>query len=216
MTPEKRGSIPFDVVLRAASGDKEAFAIIYQHRYEYILQYVRRRVKEKAIAEDITSEVFIKAWRKITDHYVPEPGKNIQAWLATIARNTVIDYYRHRPDRLEVQYEDVPDLSAVPMPSVDSELSILVRDALNELPTRLRRVLLARFYYGMTNDELAHQLGVTKSVASAMCRRALMLLEAPLRSEWVGPPLRKLRSDAERGYRLQKRERKRKAKDEGR
>ena len=96
-----------DAIERART-DPQAFGVLYQHYVPLIYRYVYNRLRDRTVAEDLTSEVFFKALRAI-DRYRPT-GKPFGAWLYHIATNTVIDYLRthrttldldavaHRPD----------------------------------------------------------------------------------------------------------------------
>ena len=83
-------------VVERARTDAQAFGVLYEHYLPLIYRFVFNRVHDRAVAEDLTSEVFFKALRAI-DRYQPM-GKPFGAWLYQIANFTVIDHLRkHRP-----------------------------------------------------------------------------------------------------------------------
>src|SRR5438045_5454751 len=83
---------PQDLVQRAAQRDVEAFACLYDEHLNVVYRFVLFKVGDATLAEDLTSEVFSKAWESI-DRY---QWRNLpfQHWLLRIARNVVIDYWR--------------------------------------------------------------------------------------------------------------------------
>ena len=101
---------------------KHAFTELYNQYVEKIYSYVYWRTSDAAIAEDITSEVFTKAWaaKEAFD------GKHPQAWLYTIARNLITDHHR----RLR--------------PTVDSEAIAELVDTTNDTPAEATEKVLAR------------------------------------------------------------------------
>ena len=88
------------LVERAQDGDGEAFGQLYDHYADTVYRYIYYRVGGKATAEDLTSETFLRALRRIgTFTY---QGRDFGAWLVTIARNLVADHFKSSRFRLEV------------------------------------------------------------------------------------------------------------------
>ena len=90
---EAIGPIP-DVIERARAGDREAFAELYDHHVDSVYRYLLYRVREPSDAEDLTSEVFTRAFANI--HRYRWQGKSFLAWLYTIARNRCLSVLRAR------------------------------------------------------------------------------------------------------------------------
>jgi len=88
------GPVP-DVIARARAGDRGAFAELYDRHVDSVYRYLLYRVREPSDAEDLTSEVFTRAFANI--HRYRWQGKSFLAWLYTIARNAVTD--RRRRER---------------------------------------------------------------------------------------------------------------------
>src|SRR5712691_8869034 len=91
-----------DVITRARGGDREAFAELYDEYVDRVYRYLLYRVRDTADAEDLTSEVFTRAFANI--HRYRWQGKSFLAWLYTIARNAVTD--RRRRERPTVDLDD--------------------------------------------------------------------------------------------------------------
>jgi RNA polymerase sigma factor (sigma-70 family) len=79
-------------LLKLVKKEKSFFGEVYKRYYKKIFNYIRRRVKSKSICEDLTSEVFEKAYNAIDDF--KWQGISISAWLFRIAKNLLTDYYR--------------------------------------------------------------------------------------------------------------------------
>lgn len=86
------------LVERAAAGDSAAFGSLYQRYVDRVYGFVRFRVREESLAEDLTQEVFIQAMRSIGSL---EWQGSLAPWLMRIARNTVIDHWRRAGRRAE-------------------------------------------------------------------------------------------------------------------
>lgn len=95
------------LVSEAQSGDADSFARLYDAYFERVFRYVYFRVSDDQTAEDLTSQVFLKAWENLPRY---KPSGHFLAWLYTIARNQVIDHYRTRKET--VPLDEVGTLSA--------------------------------------------------------------------------------------------------------
>src|SRR5512140_290036 len=77
----------------AQAGDGEAFSKLYEAYFDRVYRFVFFRVADERMAEDLASQVFLKAWENLHRY---RPRGPFLAWLYAIARNTVIDTYRTR------------------------------------------------------------------------------------------------------------------------
>jgi RNA polymerase sigma-70 factor (ECF subfamily) len=169
-------SVQRELVRRAQSGDAEAFGYLYDGFIERIYRYVFFRVTDEQTAEDLTSQVFTKAWEKL-DHYKPS-GAPFIAWLYTIARNIVIDYYRTRKETVDLD-EAVSIASDGPPPEDQVELHFEIeglREALEQLTEDQQQVVVLKFISGLSTEEIAQQLGKRAGAIRALQMRALQSL----------------------------------------
>ena len=171
------------LVRQAKSGDSDAFAQLYDAYVERVYRYVYFRVTDEAMAEDLTSQVFLKAWEHF-DRYQPG-GSPFLAWLYTIARNQVIDYYRTRK-------ESIPLEEAVALPAdvqavgeqVESRFELqAMRDALQFLTEDQQQVLILKFIAGMETHEIASLMKKGEGAVRALQMRALQTLAKFLEPE---------------------------------
>src|SRR5205823_3690122 len=109
VSPDGPGDEDRNLALRAGKGDAAAFGALYDRYVEAVYRYVFYRVRNDADAEDLVSDVFMRALRAIPRY---EPRVAFLAWLYRIARNAVID--RARRSRTQISFED-----ALAHPGVD-------------------------------------------------------------------------------------------------
>lgn len=171
------------LVKLAKSGDPDAFAALYDGYLERIYRYVYFRVADEQTAEDLTSQVFTKAWENL-GRYKPT-GAPFIAWLYTIARNAVIDHYRTQKE--VVALDEVASLSTDgPAPAEVVELQFeteSLRVALGRLTEEQQQVLVLKFIAGMSTDEIAGQLGKRAGAVRALQMRALQALARIMEDE---------------------------------
>lgn len=172
------------IIKQAQAGDREAFAVLHDRHWEAIYNYVYYRVNSAAEAEDITSEVFVRMVEKI-DRY-QRKGKPFLAWLYTIARNIVIDFYRsnERTPTLEPLDENLATNDNDPAEAANRSLIVnCLRRALRRLTELQRDVIVGKFIEGRTNKDLAAVLGRTIGAIKSIQHRALASLHKAIEEE---------------------------------
>jgi RNA polymerase sigma-70 factor (ECF subfamily) len=97
----------WELVQRAQQGDAEAFGQIFDRYIDQVYRFIYYRVGSREIAEDFTSETFLRAWRSI-DGFV-YMNRDIANWLYTIARRIVIDHFKSAAYRLTRSVPDFED-----------------------------------------------------------------------------------------------------------
>lgn len=173
-----------ELIHRAVAGEAEAFAALYDRYVDRIFRFLRRRTMDQPLAEDLTSEVFLRAWDHL-DGY--RPGRApFGAWLFKIARNLAIDASRkRRPDASidAMAFEPIEDLPGPEMTAAASLDARQVRQALSELTPLQRDVLSLRFIEGLSTAEVAAALGKRQGAIRALQMRGLQAL-----AEQIGVP----------------------------
>jgi len=182
--PEPTGAVgEADVVAlvdRAREGDPDAFASLYDRYVERVYRFVLYRVHgDNALAEDITSEVFLRALRKIKGF--TWQGRDVGAWFLTIGRNLVLDHFKSGRARLEILGVETP--SAVDDRILDAEDAALSRvsqqdlyKAIQQLGTEQQEVIYWRFLQGYSVAETAAAMGKTDGAIKALQYRAVKAL----------------------------------------
>jgi RNA polymerase sigma-70 factor (ECF subfamily) len=166
-----------DLIQRAVSGDPDAFATLYDLYVEQIYRFAFFRVGDEQTAEDLTSQVFLKAWDNLSSYQMR--GLPFSAWLFRIARNNVIDYYRTHKETasLETDAVDKPDPAAAVDDRVERRLQTEeVHLALQQLTEDQRQVVTLRFIEGLSTDEVARILGKRQGAIRALQMRGLQAL----------------------------------------
>lgn len=176
------GPVP-DVIERARGGDRGAFAELYDAHVDSVYRYLLYRVREPSDAEDLTSEVFTRAFANI--HRYRWQGKSFLAWLYTIARNAVTD--RRRRERPTVDLDNAFGIAeegpTAHERAVVGEQVNALRGAVQHLTVEQREVLMMRFVQDMSSRQVAQILGKNEGAVRALQFRALGRLRKLLREE---------------------------------
>jgi RNA polymerase sigma-70 factor (ECF subfamily) len=171
-----------ELVHEAVQGDAQAFGALYSVHLDAIYAYVYYRTGNVTVAEDLTEDVFLKAWRAIGSYQ--RQGLSFSSWLYRIARNVAIDYYR-------TTRQDLPLRSEPPTLAEEEELGpeelVLKREELKELqhaiwrlPEEQQRVIVLRFVEGLSHAQVAEILGKTEEACRVIQHRGLMALSTLL------------------------------------
>lgn len=166
-----------EFVERAVSGDADAFAELYDAYCDEIYRFILHRVSSKQTAEDLTSQVFLKAWDNLGRYKMR--GSPFGAWLFKIARNMVIDHYRTRKETFPLETEAIsrPDPKTNVAKEVERQLQgEWLRKMLQRLTEDQREVLTLKFINGLTTGEVAKVMGKRQGAIRALQMRALQAL----------------------------------------
>jgi RNA polymerase sigma-70 factor (ECF subfamily) len=169
---------PRDLARRAADRDPQAFAELYDEHLNGIFRYVLYKVGDQTLAEDLTADVFAKAWEGIGKYQWRETP--FEHWLIRIARNLVIDYWRaHRRPTSSIDGLDNTASSDPPPEETvarDVEIEGLAK-GLTALADDQRDVLVLRFIEGYSHAEVAAALGKSEVAVRQIQVRALRNLQ---------------------------------------
>jgi RNA polymerase sigma-70 factor (ECF subfamily) len=168
-------------VRRAKQGDAEGIHFLYVRFHGDVLRYVNSVVHDLHEAEDITQNVFAKlitAMDKYEERAVP-----FTAWIMRVARNAALDHLRARR---AVPTEEVRVAGTTEADS-NLERGLDIREALEELPTDQREVLVLRHVIGLTPVEIAGTLAKTESSVHGLHHRGRRALRGALESREAVP-----------------------------
>ncbi|MFG1808626.1 ECF subfamily RNA polymerase sigma factor, BldN family [Streptomyces sp. NPDC049040] len=167
-----------DLVERAQDGETEAFGRLYDHYSDTVYRYIYYRVGSKATAEDLTSETFLRALRRIGTF--TWQGRDFGAWLVTIARNLVADHFKSSRFRLEVTTGEMLDANEVERSPEDSVLESLSNEALltavRKLNPQQQECVTLRFLQGLSVAETARVMGKNEGAIKTLQYRAVRTL----------------------------------------
>jgi RNA polymerase sigma-70 factor (ECF subfamily) len=162
----------------AQQGDGEAFGQIYDAYVGQVYRYLYYRVGSQPLAEDLTSETFLRALRRI-DSFTWQ-GRDICAWFITIARNLVTDHYKSSRFRLEVSTADMLDADRADDGIEQEVLGNLENQALlaavRQLKSEQQECVVLRFLQGLSVAETAAVMGRSDGAIKQLQLRAVRAL----------------------------------------
>jgi RNA polymerase sigma-70 factor (TIGR02952 family) len=166
------------LVRQSQDGDAEAFGRLYDHYVTMVHRYLLHRVGDRAQAEDLTSETFVRALRRIDS--LSFRGRDVGAWLVTIARNLVRDHVKSSRFRLEVTTADMHDADRVVDGPEDAVVQALTNEQLltciRQLGGEQQECIALRFLQGLSVAETAAVMGKKEGAVKALQHRAVRRL----------------------------------------
>jgi RNA polymerase sigma-70 factor (ECF subfamily) len=150
----------FGVLRKAQRGDERAFSLIVRAYEVPVFNYVMRLVGDRALAEDLTQEVFIRVFQGLPKFSL---RSKFTTWLFQVTKNRVLDELRasERRPRALVAIDDAPPLEAVDAPVEQVEMIDALWTAVDGLNTDLKMALLLRDVVGLSYNEIADSLDTT-------------------------------------------------------
>jgi RNA polymerase sigma-70 factor (ECF subfamily) len=182
-----RGDRAWALVARIQAGDRAAAAELYEMHASQVLGFLAHRAGDRLLAEDLASEVWIRALRRIGS--LVRTSSPPVAWLMTIARNLLVDHWKSstvvnvRPysapvDALTVEPADADDDPAETFARYITSRQLLA--AVQELTDSQRDVLLHRFFRQHSVEETATAMGLNQGAVKALQYRAVRTLARDL------------------------------------
>jgi RNA polymerase sigma-70 factor (ECF subfamily) len=169
-------------LVERAKRDPNAFGELYDRHFQQIYRFVFSRVREQTAAEDVTSEVFMKALKSLPRYQ--HTGRPFSAWLYQIAVNAVADHYR--ADRPTRDIEEMHDLASS---EVGIEEQAAQRDELRriwhhveKLPGQQRTAMVLKFQEDLKIEDIAIAMGKTEGAVKLLLHRGV----TRIRSEMAG------------------------------
>ena len=169
-----------ELIARARRGDRDAFADLYQRYLPMIYAYVRAKVFDDHDAEDLTEQVFLRAFQALSRYR--GRGWPYSAFLYRVARNLLVDHIRRsRPVLPAEAVEAYPD----PTPSADEALiqreeRLRLQQALDRLPADYQEVIRLRLLMSLPTTTAALWLGRTEGAVRVLLYRAMQALRREL------------------------------------
>jgi RNA polymerase sigma-70 factor, ECF subfamily len=150
----------FGVLRKAQRGDERAFSLIVRAYETPVYNYVLRLVGDRALAEDLTQEVFLRVYQGLPKFSL---RSRFTTWMFQVTKNRVLDELRsmERRPRSFVALDDLPPLEVVDAPFERTEAIDAVWRAVEGLNVDLKMALLLRDVVGMSYNEIADSLEIT-------------------------------------------------------
>lgn len=158
------------LVLAARSGDRRAFAALYAKHAPVVHGVLLSRV-QAADAEDVTQDVFTRAWRALAG--MREPGA-FGAWVLAAARNRAVDLLRSRRPAPGLPADTAARREGDPLAGDE------VMQAIRSLPDAYRESLVLRLVEGLTGPQIAERMGMTHGSVRVNLHRGMEMLRQKL------------------------------------
>ena len=180
-------SATWELVHAAQAGDQRAFGLLYDNYVDMVFRFVLYRVADRSLAEDLTSETFLRALRRIST--VSYQGRDVGAWFVTIARNLVLDHVKSSRYRLEVATAEISDSGSTERGPEHQVVTAATNAELLRCVAQLgedqQECITLRFMQGLSVAETATLMdrneGAIKALQHRAVRRLAQLLPEGLR-----------------------------------
>ena len=148
-----------------AQGDNYAFTVLFRNFYGKILAFALVYLKDPERAEDVVQDIFVKIWnsrRKLAQ------VKSLEDWLFIMSRNAVLDAVRKNARTQTSSLDEVSETTLQPSYEEagrevewNEEIS-KVRGLVDKMPSQRRKIFMMSRFMGLSNAEIAEQLGISK------------------------------------------------------
>jgi len=167
-----------ELITLSSKGDSDAFGALYEKYVEKIYSYLYYKTSSQPQAEDLTSQVFLKALRNIETY--EDRGYPFSAWLYRIAHNLVVNWYRDKDKIEQTPLEDGYPLPAkrdhVEEHLQRSEEEEALLKVIGELSDDRQQLVILKFVEGLTNQEIGEIMNRTEGAIKALYHRTLSSL----------------------------------------
>lgn len=172
------------LVRKVLRGNQDAFSLLVERYQKPIFNFIYRFYGNYELAQELTQETFLRCYQFLKSY---DPERKFSTWLYTVAKNLCIDELKKQRSAHEVPLEDV-------LPAVDArdaaaaiehnqrsqcirrEEDFKVLEALQELPSAARTVLLLHYFQGLSYQEIGETLGLPVSTVKIRIFRAKKIL----------------------------------------
>ncbi len=161
----------------AQQGDNHSFGKLYDYHFDAIFRFVYYRTNHQQTAEDLTEEVFLKAFRSLAS--LKGGTETLRGWLYSIARNTIIDHYRKAKETINLDaLEELPSYedSVVDRLEASDDTTALL-ETLKKLSSEQQAILKLRFFENLSITEIATALKKSEGNIRIIQHRGLQQLK---------------------------------------
>jgi len=169
------------LVRRAKEHDEAALTQLYEENFDKIYRYIVLKIGDRTEAEDMTQQVFLKAFKAISGY--KSRGSPFSSWLFRIARNQVVDYWRKKSKRATVPLDEARVGSSNSNPSSEAERKMDIENlvaAAKRLTSMQREVVSLRFAGDLSVAQVAGLMGKSEGAIKALQHSAVVSLRKML------------------------------------
>ena len=148
-----------NILCDIAAGDTEAFKTLFEMFYPKVKVFLVKLLKDDKASEDIAQDIFVKLWSMGPS--LPEIS-SFNAYLYRMTKNAAINYLRDRKPSVDISELLIICDGDIEQEYYRKEKELLVRLAVEQMPSQRKRIFTMSRYQGMTNDEIAKSLGLSK------------------------------------------------------
>ena len=171
-------------ITRAANGDRAAQAALVNRNMPIVFRVAFRMLQDRAEAEDVTQETFLRAWKALPDW---QPKAKFSTWACTVALNLCRDRLRKKKPVLMDELPERVDTALRPEEALASrQAQDGIAEMIAALPERQREALTLCALEGMTNIEAAATMDVSVHALESLLARARRALKANLQAARAG------------------------------
>jgi len=161
-------------------GDKDAFAWLFKKYYEPLYYFAGRIIKDPQASENIVQDVFVKIW---ADREVKQISSNVKSYLYTAVKNHALNYIKREKKLMDPLGDQTYADENIRTPEeslIDNEIISKVRQAIEMLPEKCRRVYVMHRYDNLTYNEIAEIQQISVNTVKTQMKRALQKLSTQL------------------------------------
>lgn len=167
-----------DYILAFQKGSFDAFGNLYELYVDAIYAFILRKTGERELAEDLCSQVWMKAMKAL-ERFETQEGASFKSWIYRIAQNTIIDYYRAKKEQV-----DIDEIAEIGFHENIAEL-IDNKDRLKQVELFLetlkpleREIVILRVWDDLSYKEIAEITGKTQDNCKQIYKRSLEKIQA--------------------------------------
>jgi len=162
------------LIAQYLKGNEQSLEILIKRYLKPIYSFVYKDIGNQEKAQDITQEVFLKAWRNLKKF---DKKKSFKSWLFTIAKNSSIDFLRQKKTEVSLNESLVCEKSDFTESIDNKNIAKKIHNALQELSPNYRAVFLLKNESNLTFREIAQELNEPLNTIKSRYRRAILILK---------------------------------------
>ncbi len=173
-----------DLAHRIKYGDKDAYQELFERYAPKIYHFSLSYLKNEADAEELVQDVFLKVWEK---REILDASQNVKAYIFKIAVNTIYDFIRRK--NIESAFNDFAKVNFNKSSNdtwdtvIFEEMQTNLNELVTQMPEQRRKIFRLSKMKGLTNEEIAQKLELSKRTVENQLYRAIVFLKEHLNNK---------------------------------